>query len=195
MSERGYRVDSIDRRAIDLDSCTSPIILASLLGVKEPAIDKLRQKGYLHQSTQTPLAENLTFYITKLKQLATGKVGELNEQLVISNTKKNIAQTEKIYQQMAIDRGEYVELREILDLLTPIFYMVQADLHNIARDYPEVEEKIGGVLTTWNRLGVVIAEKANQEAETYVQSMLDKFDDAEDAREEIAELFGIILDE
>lgn len=191
MMDRQHRHDSIDRRSINIDECTSPIILASLIGVKEPVLDRLRQKGYLLQGTQTPLAENLVFYITKLKQLATGKVGELQEQLTISNTKKNIAQTEKIYQEMAIQKGEYIEVSEFIRLAEPSLSAIQGILHSIARDFPITKDKIADSTLLLHRLGEAIAAKAEIDQQQFVRNMMEQESDPTEAIEELKELFNI----
>jgi len=179
----------IDRTSINIDECTSPIILGSFLGISEAMVHKERQKGNLPQNTDVPLVDAVQFYIKRLKNKATDKSGDISEQIAMAKMRLDYARTETLYLDQQIKRKEFVEIKELAELMEPIFHYVMSGLHNLARDYPAITDKVTGLTKTWQRLGTIICEKANMDGESFVYDMLNK--DIEKVEEKLNEEYGI----
>lgn len=71
-----------------------------------------------------------------------------------------------------IDRGEYISMREVYELLEPFLQAIKNNLVSISSDIPEVQEQIDQNMSNLYNLGVTIADKAAEDGKLIVQKIL-----------------------
>lgn len=85
-----------------------------------------------------------------------------------------IAKELQLYQRIAIERNDYVAVKEIIPLLEPFLQAIKNNLVDLSADNPEIQEKIDQNLESLYNLGVAMIEKADLDSDRYVQYILDK---------------------
>jgi hypothetical protein len=91
-----------------------------------------------------------------------------------------IAKELQLYQRIAIERNDYVSVKEIIPLLEPFLQAIKNNLVDLSADNPEIQEKIDQNLESLYNLGVAMIEKADLDSDRYVQYILDKELDIKD---------------
>lgn len=196
MGDRQERADNIDRRQIDIDrKRASPVILASLLGVSEPMLDKYRQKNLLPQNTNASLAEQIKFYCEQLRQITSGDVSNLQEQAIQAEIRLKIAKTEGSLLDQKIKRNEFVEIKELEELFTPVLGHIMEQLHTIARDYPIVRPAVETMTKSLNKLGRDMETYAKRDEDDFVRRKMEEDIDGSETLKEIKALFGFYGEE
>jgi phage terminase Nu1 subunit (DNA packaging protein) len=191
MADRQERKDSIDRRAIDIDrKKASPVILASLLGVTEPMLDKYRQKDLLPQNTDASLAESITFFCNQLRQITSGKTSDLVEQATLADTRLKLSRMEGEYLDQKIKRKLFVEVSEMEELFTPVLGHIMEQLHTIARDFPNVKPAVIAMTKSLNKLGQDMEGYARKDEEEFVKIKMEQDVEGSEELKEIKKLFG-----
>lgn len=185
----------IDIRVISLDQKPSPAILASLLGITEPMIYKYRETGKLPSRISASYQECLTHHIEYLKKQAAGKAGTILELKMEKETRKIMAQEEEILLNMKIRREQYGDYKELKELFEPIFMLIQSNLVNISRKFPETMEEIDNAIDTLNSLGVRIADKAEADGNAFIKEMLERDLSLEAIDKELRDNFGLDVED
>jgi hypothetical protein len=85
-----------------------------------------------------------------------------------------LAKEKALEQKMAIDRGEYIAIKELLPLLEPYLQAIKNNLVDLSADNPEVQEKIEENMESLFNFGIAITEKADIDSKNFVQTILDK---------------------
>lgn len=79
---------------------------------------------------------------------------------------------EQLWLKIAIDRKDYIDVEEIVDLAEPFLMTLRNILIDIALTTPELEKKIDQAMETIYALGVTLVEDADLDSKNYVQDML-----------------------
>ena len=81
---------------------------------------------------------------------------------------------EQLWLKIAIDRKDYLDVNELVDLAEPFLMTLRNILIDVARTDPELEKKIDQAMETIYGLGITLVEQADIDSKNFVQTMLER---------------------
>ena len=184
-------LDPNNKAIIDLDSVPSPAVLAGILDIPVSMVHQGRQDGKLPAKVTATYRECIHQYTHYYKKKINSKSTSMGEAKLAQDIRNGIAKEELQWLEIKREKEQLIDVAEIKDLFEPIFHIIRSSLVNLARQYPETQKDIDNMLNGWNTLGGKIAAKAGQEADDFVQSMLEKELEMPQAEEELEEAFNL----
>ena len=164
---------------INLDAKAVPAILAGILGISVPMIYQGRQEGKLPGDPDSSYRDCIQHYVQFHKRRSNLKSSSVVERKLIQDIRLSMAKEEMQWLDIKKNKQELIDKQEFARILIPIFNLVRSGLVNITREYPQTQERIDSVMKTWVNLGEQLKELGLLNAETYVNSMLEKEVDIE----------------
>jgi hypothetical protein len=79
---------------------------------------------------------------------------------------------EQLWLKIAIDRKDYIDISEIVELAEPFLLSIRNILINIAATTPELEKQIDQAMETIYNLGITLVDEAEEDSKRFVQDML-----------------------
>lgn len=86
----------------------------------------------------------------------------------------NLAKEAQIWQKNAIERGDFISIAEMTELVEPFIMTIRTNLLEIALQSEETEKKVDEIMDTLYTLGVRLVEKAEKEQREIVEKILAK---------------------
>ena len=158
---------------IDLDTPASPAVLAGILGISVPMIYQGRQDGKLPPESNASYRNCIQQYVQWHKKRSNTKASNMAEKKMLQEIRNGIAKEEKQWLDIRAQRGMLIDKEELKNVVEPVFHLVRSGLVNLSREYPDLQEKIDGILRSWSVLGTATKIKAETDSNQYVQNMLE----------------------
>ena len=86
----------------------------------------------------------------------------------------NLAKEAQIWQKNAIERGDFISIAEMTELVEPFIMTIRTNLLEIALQSEETEKKVDEIMDTLYVLGTRLVEKAEKEQKEIVEKILAK---------------------
>ena len=109
------------------------------------------------------------------------RYGDLEEEMtkltmakLTQGIKLDRVREEQAWLKIAIDRKDFIDILEIVELAEPFILTLRNILINIAATTPELERQIDQAMETIYNLGVTLVEEAEVDSKTFIQDMLDR---------------------
>lgn len=171
---------------IDLDTPASPAVLSGILGISVPMIYQGRQDGKLPPESNASYRNCIQQYVQWHKKRSNTKASNMAEKKMLQEIRNGIAKEEKQWLDIREQRGMLIDKEELKNVVEPVFHLVRSGLVNLAREHPDIQEKVDGILRSWATLGTATKIKATTDSNQYVQNMLEQdVDDALDQGESV----------
>lgn len=105
------------------------------------------------------------------------------------NIKTERAREEQLVQKNAIERGNYIDMNELLELCEPFIMAINDGLKYVSglTTDPNLQKKMDEAIDELKQLGITMLEKADIDAKNYVQVMLDREFDEEEVEDIVDE--------
>ncbi|MBM3204114.1 hypothetical protein FJZ55_09455, partial [Candidatus Woesearchaeota archaeon] len=144
---------------------------------------KLEQEKNERELREKKLQLDIEF---KEKQIASkkkgfsGDTGEADplHPLVAAKMKQDIrlgiAREAQLWLKVAIERQEYISVRELYALTEPFVQAIKTVLVSLSTEYPEAQESIDDSMESLYNLGMKLLEQANMDKDEFVNRMLEK---------------------
>ena len=184
-------LDPTNKAIIDLDAIPSPAVLAGILDIPVSMIHQGRQDGKLPAKTTATYRDCIHQYIHYYKKKINSKSSSMGEAKLAQDIRNGIAKEELQWLEIKREKEQLIDVNEMKELFEPIFQIIRSSLVNLSRQYPETQKEVDNMMNSLFTLGEKIAVKANQEANDFVQSMLEKELTMPEAEEEIEEAFNL----
>lgn len=183
--------DSRNYGIIDLNTPIKPAILAGILNIPVSMISQGRQDGKLPARTDATYRECIHQYIGHYKSKMAAKSSTMYDAKIEQDIRLNRAKEEMQLLEIKKTKQQLADVQELKELFEPIFHIIKSSLVNLSRKNPSIQVEIDNMLESWYVLGTKITEKAKQDANAYVTSMLEKDIDLPEAEEVALNKFGI----
>lgn len=184
-------LDPTNKAIIDLDAQASPAILAGILDIPVSMVHQGRQDGKLPTRTTASYRESIQQYIYHYKKKVSTRSTSMGEAKLAQDIRNGIAKEELQWLEIKKEKELLVDVNEMKELFEPIFQIIRSSLVNVARRHPETVSDIDNMLGSLSDLGKKVATRAGQDADTFVQSMLDKELTLEQAEEDVEEALQV----
>lgn len=184
-------LDPTNKAIIDLDAIPSPAVLAGILDIPVSMIHQGRQDGKLPAKTTASYRECIHQYLHYYKKKINSKSTSMGEAKLAQDIRNGIAKEELQWLEIKREKEQLIDVAEMKDLFEPIFQIIRSSLVNLSRQYPETQKEVDNMMNSWFTLGEKIATKASQDANDFVQSMLEKELTMPEVEEEIEEAFEL----
>jgi len=115
----------------------------------------------------------------------------MGEAKLAQDIRNGIAKEELQWLEIKKEKELLLDVNEMKELFEPIFQIIRSSLVNLARQHPATVTDIDNMLESLSGLGKKIADKANADAEYFVQSMLEKELSLEQSEEEVEEALKV----
>ena len=184
-------LDPTNKAIIDLDAQASPAILAGILDIPVSMVHQGRQDGKLPTRTTASYRESIQQYIYHYKKKVSTRSTSMGEAKLAQDIRNGIAKEELQWLEIKKEKELLVDVNEMKELFEPIFQIIRSSLVNVARRHPETVSDIDNMLGSLSDLGKKVAARAGQDADTFVQSMLDKELTLEQAEEDVEEALQV----
>lgn len=144
---------------------------------------KLEQEKNERELREKKLQLDIEF---KEKQIASkkkgfsGDTGEADplHPLVAAKMKQDIrlgiAREAQLWLKVAVERQEYISVRELYTLTEPFVQAIKTVLVSLSTEYPEAQESIDDSMESLYNLGMKLLEQANMDKDEFVNRMLEK---------------------
>lgn len=145
------------------------------------------EKARLAEETAAKLAQAREDKKTKSRLSFESDGDDSIHPLMAAKLKQNIkterAREEQIIQKNAIERREYIDASELLELTEDFIMAISNNLDYIANTWPETQKKIDESKEELQQLGITMLAEADLDSKSYVQAMLDREFDEDDVRD------------
>jgi ERCC4-related helicase len=115
----------------------------------------------------------------------------MGEAKLAQDIRNGIAKEELQWIEIRKEKELLIDVNEMKELFEPIFQIIRSSLVNVARKHPSTVADIDNMLGSLTELGSKIASRANDDANYFVQSMLEKELSLEQAEEDAEEAFKV----
>jgi len=144
---------------------------------------KLEQEKNERELREKKLQLDIEF---KEKQIASkkkgfsGDTGEADplHPLVAAKMKQDIrlgiAREAQLWLKVAVERQEYISVRELYTLTEPFVQAIKTVLVSLSIEYPEAQESIDDSMESLYNLGMKLLEQASMDKDEFVNRMLEK---------------------
>jgi len=144
---------------------------------------KLEQEKNERELREKKLQLDIEF---KEKQIASkkkgfsGDTGEADplHPLVAAKMKQDIrlgiAREAQLWLKVAVERQEYISVRELYTLTEPFVQAIKTVLVSLSTEYPEAQESIDDSMESLYNLGMKLLEQASMDKDEFVNRMLEK---------------------
>lgn len=184
-------LDPTNKAIIDLDAQASPAILAGILDIPVSMVHQGRQDGKLPSRTTASYRESIQQYIYHYKKKVSTRSTSMGEAKLAQDIRNGIAKEELQWLEIKKEKELLIDVNEMKELFEPIFQIIRSSLVNVARKHPSTVADIDNMLGSLTELGTKIATRANDDANYFVQSMLEKELSLEQAEEDAEEAFKV----
>jgi hypothetical protein len=184
-------LDPTNKAIIDLDAQASPAILAGILDIPVSMVHQGRQDGKLPSRTTASYRESIQQYIYHYKKKVSTRSTSMGEAKLAQDIRNGIAKEELQWLEIKKEKELLIDVNEMKELFEPIFQIIRSSLVNVARKHPSTVADIDNMLGSLTELGTKIATRANDDANYFVQSMLEKELSLEQAEEDAEEVFKV----
>lgn len=184
-------LDPTNKAIIDLDTQASPAILAGILDIPVSMVHQGRQDGKLPSRTTASYRESIQQYIYHYKKKVSTRSTSMGEAKLAQDIRNGIAKEELQWLEIKKEKELLIDVNEMKELFEPIFQIIRSSLVNVARKHPSTVADIDNMLGSLTELGTKIATRANDDANYFVQSMLEKELSLEQAEEDAEEAFKV----
>jgi hypothetical protein len=184
-------LDPTNKAIIDLDAQASPAILAGILDIPVSMVHQGRQDGKLPSRTTASYRESIQQYIYHYKKKVSTRSTSMGEAKLAQDIRNGIAKEELQWLEIKKEKELLIDVNEMKELFEPIFQIIRSSLVNVARKHPSTVADIDNMLGSLTELGTKIAARANDDANYFVQSMLEKELSLEQAEEDAEEVFKV----
>ena len=184
-------LDPTNKAIIDLDAQASPAILAGILDIPVSMVHQGRQDGKLPSRTTASYRESIQQYIYHYKKKVSTRSTSMGEAKLAQDIRNGIAKEELQWIEIRKEKELLIDVNEMKELFEPIFQIIRSSLVNVARKHPSTVADIDNMLGSLTELGTKIAARANDDANYFVQSMLEKELSLEQAEEDAEEAFKV----
>jgi hypothetical protein len=184
-------LDPTNKAIIDLDAQASPAILAGILDIPVSMVHQGRQDGKLPSRTTASYRESIQQYIYHYKKKVSTRSTSMGEAKLAQDIRNGIAKEELQWLEIKKEKELLIDVNEMKELFEPIFQIIRSSLVNVARTHPSTVADIDNMLGSLTELGTKIATRANDDANYFVQSMLEKELSLEQAEEDAEEVFKV----
>lgn len=100
------------------------------------------------------------------------EAAELTIAKLKSDVRLNIAREAQLWQKIAIEKEQYINIEKLLPLLQPFLVTIRDELDSILEDFPEIETRLDKVKEELYQLGVRMLLDSQEDATAYVNHML-----------------------
>lgn len=100
------------------------------------------------------------------------EVAELTVAKLKSDVRLNIAKEAQLWQKIAIEKEQYINVEKLLPLLQPFIVTIRDELDSLLGDFPEIETRVDHVKQELYQLGVRMLLDSQEDAKAYVNNML-----------------------
>ena len=184
-------LDPTNKAIIDLDTQASPAILAGILDIPVSMVHQGRQDGKLPSRTTASYRESIQQYIYHYKKKVSTRSTSMGEAKLAQDIRNGIAKEELQWLEIKKEKELLIDVNEMKELFEPIFQIIRSSLVNVARKHPSTVADIDNMLGSLTELGTKIAARASDDANYFVQSMLEKELSLEQAEEDVEEAFKV----
>ena len=184
-------LDPTNKAIIDLDAQASPAILAGILDIPVSMVHQGRQDGKLPSRTSASYRESIQQYVYHYKKKVSTRSTSMGEAKLAQDIRNGIAKEELQWIEIRKEKELLIDVNEMKELFEPIFQIIRSSLVNVARKHPSTVADIDNMLGSLTELGSKIASRANDDANYFVQSMLEKELSLEQAEEDAEEAFKV----
>lgn len=184
-------LDPTNKAIIDLDAQASPAILAGILDIPVSMVHQGRQDGKLPSRTTASYRESIQQYVYHYKKKVSTRSTSMGEAKLAQDIRNGIAKEELQWLEIKKEKELLIDVNEMKELFEPIFQIIRSSLVNVARKHPSTVADIDNMLGSLTELGSKIASRANDDANYFVQSMLEKELSLEQAEEDAEEAFKV----
>ena len=184
-------LDPTNKAIIDLDTQASPAILAGILDIPVSMVHQGRQDGKLPSRTSASYRESIQQYVYHYKKKVSTRSTSMGEAKLAQDIRNGIAKEELQWLEIKKEKELLIDVNEMKELFEPIFQIIRSSLVNVARKHPSTVADIDNMLGSLTELGFKIASRANDDANYFVQSMLEKELSLEQAEEDAEEAFKV----
>jgi hypothetical protein len=188
-------LDPTNKAIIDLDAPASPAILAGILDIPVSMVHQGRQDGKLPTKTSASYRESIRQYIYHYKKKVSSRSTSMGEAKLAQDIRNGIAKEQQQWLEIKQTKQELLDIEVMKELFEPVFQIIRSSLVNLARKNPETVADIDNMLASLSELGHKIADKANTDANNYVQEMLERELILQQAEEEVEEEFKLGTDD
>lgn len=103
-----------------------------------------------------------------------GEMHPLVAAKTVQDIRVNIARETQIWVKTAIERGEYVSMPRLLEMVEPFILTIRQRLIELASEHEELEPAIDEVMEGLFDVGVKLSEGSIRDEKGFVQAILDK---------------------
>lgn len=167
------RLEVSNQAEIDLDSVVSPAVLAGILGISVPMIYDSRKQGKLPPNSDATYRQSIQQYVQWHKARSNVKASSMAERKMLQEIRNGIAKEELAWLEIKEKRSMLVDKQELAEVIEPIFYLIKSGLTNLARENPEIQEKIDNLLRSWQTIGEHMESSAIKDADNFVREKLE----------------------
>jgi hypothetical protein len=134
--------------------------------VKEKEASRLREEKFKHKEAQKKSFSDGDSEDGGLHPLVAAKMKQ--------EIRLNVAKEAQLWLKIAIERQEYIAVKELFGLVEPFMQAIKNLLVSLANDVPEVTGQIDQGMEHLYNLGTKIMEHADIDSQKFVERMLDK---------------------
>ncbi len=151
-------------------------IIDTLIKAEAAKILKIQENTRLREEQQARKAEEKEAKGKKAKFTDFVDDGDMHPLLadkVRMTIRKDHASTIATLQKVAIERGDYIAVVEMEELVKPFLITIRDTLDVISTDFPETESRIFSLREALYALGVQLLEKSNMDRDTLVEAVME----------------------
>jgi len=150
---------------------------------------KLEQERNERELKELKLQKDIEFKQAQIDAKRKGFTGDSGESdplhpLVAAKMKQEIrlgiAKEAQLYQKLAIEKEEYINISELYKLVEPLLQIIKTSLTDISDTFPETSETIDENLETLKNFGQKLVEQAKEDKQGYIDYILAKDIDVEE---------------
>lgn len=201
---------------LDLDSKVSPAILAGIFGVNVSLLYQEVQIGRLPILIESTYRECIQHYIAhfkksvdvkilkekneydlRLKRAGMGTIGpndSFDDSLVANKMKQEIrlnkAREAQIWLRIAIERQDYLSVKEFIPLIEPFVLSIKNILLSMADDVPSLQNKVDEGMASLYNFGKRILDITKSDSENFISAMMEKNIELVVAEESFSNILG-----
>lgn len=152
-------------------------IINTLIAAEGAKVLKIQENTRLREEQQARKAEERESKGQKTTKFTDfvddGDLHPLMADKIRMTIRKDNATTIATLQKVAIERGDYISVTEMEELVKPFLITLRDTLDVIATDYPETESKLFSLREVLYNLGVQLVEKSTLDRDTLVETILE----------------------
>lgn len=109
-----------------------------------------------------------------------GEMLPIMEAKLTQDIRLNVAREYQVWTKTAIERGDYINMQELLLLIEPFILTIKQGLVDLSNRNPDFEKPVDELMEHLYTLGVKLMEQADKDKVSVVQEIIDKEVDIEE---------------